>query len=209
MIYLLLSYLANTPNWQSSQAAIMTQPLWYEKWPRKFMGEADAFVEALYLQNFLLGISNQERPNSESTKHVWVLESEKEPRDTPGCSPVTVRLVLLITGSSVAGECVPLGFPEWSMAALTLPPASFTCLRGCRCGPAEKHQSQDSIPLWSCRCIEPAIGRQKKLWVLWVILSHLHDGHWCHMRGGEASKTGRDVAPRGSTPGLLQGDPPK
>lgn len=68
MIYLLLSYPANTPNWQSSQAAIMTQPLWYEKWPRKFMGEVDAFVKALYLQNFLLEISLQERQNSASTE---------------------------------------------------------------------------------------------------------------------------------------------
>lgn len=58
VIYLFLSYLANTPNWQSSQAAIMTQPLWHEKSPQKFTGEADAFVKALDLQNFLLEISS-------------------------------------------------------------------------------------------------------------------------------------------------------
>lgn len=58
VIYLLPSYPANTPSWQSSQAVIMKQPLWHEKWPRKFMGDVDDFVKTLYLQNFLLGISN-------------------------------------------------------------------------------------------------------------------------------------------------------
>jgi hypothetical protein len=58
VVYPSLAYPANTPSWQSTQAVIMTQPLLHEKWPRKFMGHADAFMGTLYLQNFLPGISN-------------------------------------------------------------------------------------------------------------------------------------------------------